>query len=66
MDEVNTLLSKYHFIRDETKKGTIDVQYCRTDDMIADILTKGLYAERFEKLRDMAGVKDLELQSNPK
>ena len=57
---------KYHFIRDETKKGTIDVQYCRTDDMIADILTKGLYAERFEKLRDMAGVKDLELQSNPK
>ena len=34
--------------------------------MIADILTKGLYAERFEKLRDMAGVKDLELQSNPK
>ena len=62
MDKVNTLLSNI-IIRDEIKKGTIDVQYCRTDDMIANILTKGLYAERFEKLRDMARV---ELQSNPK
>ena len=53
---------KYHFIRDETKKGTIDVRYCRSSDMIADILTKGLYAEQFMKLREMAGVK--ELQSN--
>ena len=36
---------KYHFIRDEARKGTINVQYCRTDDMIADMLTKGLHAE---------------------
>ena len=50
---------KYHFIRDETKKGIIDVQYCKTDDMIADMLTKGLYAEQFARLRDMAGVKEL-------
>ena len=28
---------KYHCIRDEARKGTINVQYCRTDDMIADI-----------------------------
>ena len=43
---------KYHFIRDEAKKGTIDVRYCRTDDMIAAMLTKGLHAERFVKLRE--------------
>ena len=49
---------KYHFIRDETKKGKIDVQYIKTDDMIADMLTKGLYAKRFARLRDMAGVKE--------
>ena len=54
---------KYHFIRDETKNGTIDVQYCRTEDTIADMLTKGLYAERFVKLREMAGVKELHQQS---
>ena len=28
---------KYHCIRDEARKGTINVQYCRTDDLIADI-----------------------------
>ena len=50
---------KYHFIRDETKNGTIDVHYCRSEDMIADMMTKGLYAERFEKLRDMTGVKKM-------
>ena len=57
---------KYHFNRDETKKGTIDIQYCRTDDVIADMLTKGLYAERFEKLRDMAGVKEFHLIQSEK
>lgn len=53
---------KYHFIRDETKQGTIDVRYCRSNDMIADMLTKGLCAEQFMKLREMTGV--MELQSN--
>ena len=57
---------KYHSIRDETKNGTIDVQYCRTEDMIADMLTKGLYAERFVKLREIAGVKELHQQSDTK
>ena len=33
--------------------------YCRTDDMIADMLTKGLHAERFVKLREMAGLREL-------
>ena len=49
---------KYHFIRDEARKGTINVQYCRTDEMIADMLTKGLHAEQFIKLREMAGLKE--------
>ena len=49
---------KYHFIRDEVKKGKIDVRYCKTEDMIANMLTKGLYAEQFMKLREMAGVKN--------
>ena len=42
---------KYHFTRDEVKKGKINVRYCKTEDMIADMLTKGLYAEQFMKLR---------------
>ena len=50
---------KYHFIRDEARKGTINVQYCRSEDMVADMLTKGLHAEQFVKLREMTGLKEL-------
>jgi hypothetical protein len=32
----------YHFIQDVVKKGYIKLQYCPTDDMMVDILTKVL------------------------
>ena len=47
---------RYHFVRDETKMGTIQVKYCKTEGMIADMLTKARYAKKF---RDMAGVKGM-------
>ena len=47
---------KYHFIRDQVSDGKIDLKYCNTSDMVADIMTKGLSGEQFEKLRRMAGV----------
>ena len=47
---------KYHFIRDQVSDGKIDLKYCNTSDMVADIMTKGLSGEQFEKLRLMAGV----------
>ena len=33
---------RYHFIRDVVKRELIELQYCPTDDMTADILTKAL------------------------
>jgi transposase InsO family protein len=33
---------RYHFIRDVVQRGLIELQYCPTDDMTADILTKAL------------------------
>ncbi len=50
---------RYHFVRDESRHGTIQVKYCKTEDMIADMLTKALYGNKFEKFRDMAGVKKM-------
>ena len=47
---------KYHYIRDQVKDGHIELKYCQTEEMIADMLTKGLYRDRFEKLRRMAQV----------
>jgi len=48
---------KYHFIREQVSSGTVDLKYCRTDEMIADMLTKGLSRDRLTKLRNMAGIK---------
>ena len=44
---------QYHFIRQhtDTDTGTINLDYCPTDDMMADILTKGLSRARHEKCR---------------
>ena len=56
-DRSKHIAIKNHFIRDEVKNGAIKIQYCRTNDMVADMFTKGLYADQFQKLRDMAGVK---------
>ena len=47
---------KYHFIRENVKSGVVQLKYCPTEDMIADILTKGLPQDKFVKLRLLAGV----------
>ena len=47
---------KYHFVREQVNNKNIALKYCRTSDMIADMLTKGLGRIQFEKLRKMAGV----------
>ena len=49
---------RYHFVRDQTLRGTIKFQYCSTENMLADILTKSLARVKFEKFR-----KDLAIDS---
>ena len=44
-------------IREQATNGKLELRYCRTSDMITDIImTKGLRGERFENLRRMTGV----------
>ena len=47
---------KYHFVRVQVSNGTIELKYCKTNNMIADIMTKGLTGECFEKLRTLIGL----------
>ena len=51
---------KYHFIREQVNDNNIELKYCQTSEMIADMLTKGLGKVKFEKLRQMAGVVPLD------
>jgi hypothetical protein len=46
----------FHFIRQTINSGHIMMQYCSTDDMIADIFTKSLARVKYEKFRTLLGV----------
>ena len=46
----------FHFLRDQVEKGKIELVHWRTEDQIADIMTKPLKIERFERLKSMLGV----------
>ena len=41
---------KYHFVRHAVKKGTIVIEYCPTEEMLADIMTKALSPSKFGSL----------------
>ena len=45
-----------HFIREAVKNGILTLNYCPTDDMVADILTKALPAVKITKLSKMLGL----------
>jgi hypothetical protein len=46
----------YHYAREQVEKKNISVEYCRTENMLADVMTKGLSKVQFEKFRDMLGL----------
>ena len=48
---------RHHFVREEFENGTLNVQYCPTKDMLADLLTKPLSRCTFEHLRESLGMK---------
>lgn len=48
----------YHFVNDYEKKGLINVQKISTDDQVADMLTKALGRVKFQKFRELLGVRD--------
>eukprot|EP00253_Pinus_taeda_P011391 PITA_11391 len=48
-----------HFIRNLIHDHVLEVQYCSTDDQVADIFTKALTEAKFTKLRYMLGVQEV-------
>ena len=55
---------KYHYIREQVNNRRVELKYCRTEDMIADVLTKGLSRERFERLRQKCGMSYINLTAS--
>ena len=42
---------RYYFLADRIANGELAVEFCPTDDMIADYLTKPLQGEKFRRFR---------------
>lgn len=47
---------KYHYVRELVKEGEVELQFCSSEEQVADIMTKPLKAESFEKFKEMIGI----------
>ncbi|KXJ69469.1 hypothetical protein RP20_CCG026912 [Aedes albopictus] len=48
--------TRFYFVRDLHQQRQIDLQYCPSEEMLADLLTKPLHRVRLETLRKQLGV----------
>lgn len=42
---------RFHFLHDLTREGTIELVYCGTQDQLADMMTKPLTVDAFQRFR---------------
>ena len=47
----------YHFVRRVVDEGKVVLSYIRTEEIVADMLTKALGRVKFEKLRHLFGMR---------
>lgn len=47
---------KYHYTRDLINSGEIRLEYCPTEDMVADMLTKAVSQDQLNRLKQMCGM----------
>lgn len=50
---------RFHFLRDLTKEEVVKLVHCSTRNQVADIMTKLLKFDVFQKLRDQLGVREV-------
>ena len=51
---------RFHYLREQVADGKINLEHCRTENQIADIMTKGVQVEVFRKLRAMMNIDSLD------
>ena len=52
---------RHHFVRDALKKKLVELEHVSTDDMIADVLTKGLPGPKNQQFIKLLGLGSLSL-----
>lgn len=51
---------RYHYLRNLSSEGVVQLVFCGTNDQVADIMTKPIKLDQFVKLRNLLGVRSLE------
>ncbi|TFY76440.1 hypothetical protein EWM64_g7573 [Hericium alpestre] len=52
---------RYHFIRDAVERNEVDLIYCPTGEMAADVFTKALACPKMEKMQGLVGIRALQV-----
>jgi hypothetical protein len=47
---------RYHFVREKVEDGQVVLEYCPTQEMLADLMTKPIAAAQFDALRTKLGI----------
>lgn len=47
---------RYHFLRELTKEGVVELVHCSTEEQLADIMTKPLKMASFQRIREAFGL----------
>ncbi|GLI66562.1 hypothetical protein VaNZ11_010446, partial [Volvox africanus] len=47
----------HHFVRERTERGEVKFDYCPTESMVADVMTKPLADKKFAEFRTAMGVR---------
>ena len=50
---------RFHFLRELANQGVVELVYCNTLEQVADIMTKPLKLDLYEKLRSMLGMSEV-------
>lgn len=51
--------TRYHFLRDQVDKKNLKLEFCKSEEQLADILTKPLKRDTFVKLKVQLGIVSL-------
>lgn len=48
---------RFYWLRDEVEKGSIRLEHIRTDEMLADLLTKSSQRVKVQRFAEMMGLR---------
>jgi hypothetical protein len=47
---------RFHYLREQVDNGNMSLVHCRSEEQVADLLTKAVAVQVFQRLRDLMGV----------